>query len=1577
MATSMRFEHGADAQRGRRRSISRSHESGPYPTEMFLLGGTKQPGLVSQARSAGGKDSCRCRRCLRPAWQRAKKRAATEQPDTVADQLRRAGDIETNPGPAQPGRSLRLRPCTRRDQSSDGSDGRDARTRARNVARRRSGSQPDSRECKGCRKKISKAIKHPMKCKECKAQFHDNHSGENRSARDKIRKYNKAWTCPYCRLGIEPPERRTDDTASTPKPGQCMAARCGFRQIKRGDDYIACTQCKGILHKKRSCSEMTAKQIVNLNRDTWKCDGCLGIWADELPQPDTASPTFKTNSKQFAEKLTILQWNADAITPKIQLLRDYLIDKDVDVFLIQETKLLKKDNTPTFPGYIVLRRDRRQFKGKQMKGGGLLTGVKEKFAVREAKLDMKGEEDEITESLTIEIQRGDGQKLRITNVYIPPIRSTASEIARQRKAVVKTHKWPCKPFDCVLGDFNAHSPLWGKDCDDGDARGHDIEEWMATSGMLPLNDLSVTRNSRSANSSDTAPDISIVHSSLIDKFSWKTDDDLGSDHKPILILYEGQGIPEIEEKARYKWKLKDADWEAYQTEVEDKIPANYWKKTNVNKLEKRLRKIILTAANKHVKKKKITNKTKPGLTPEIKEASKERNRLRGTVATNRREWVEACNKVRVMVKENREESWKEYVENLDMKTNPSQVWQTIRSMEGKNPPKSKSEVLEVDGVALVDNRDKANAFAKTYRSFSKLPVKKSDRAVQRSVRKGLKRRPEETQECEQDITMNELNRVIDEAGLNKAAGEDDIPYELVKHLGKKAREMLLHIYNQVWAGKPIPANWRTAVIKTLLKEGKDPKITSSYRPISLTACLGKLMEKIVADRMTYVLENRGLLADSQAGFRQNRCTTDQVLRMTQIATDQIQATNQSSATIVTFFDYEKAYDKVWRAGLLHKMQEMSLPYKFIQYTRSFLSGRKTTVEVNGTRSNQFILKEGLPQGSSISPLLFLVFINDIGVDLHPDTIASLFADDTAIGTQFENVTSEKRSTEEIHADLQARTQEEVTKITNWADKWKMAVNGGKTKTLVISSNTADTKWEPELVADIAEIQATSSYKFLGVTIDSGLFFNEHVKLLIEKCRKRVRVIKCMAWKEFGNSLEVQRTLYLQWVRSCLEYASPSWREWISPTNMLKLERVQNEALRAIGGLAKTCPVDLLRLETNIEPLEMRLQKTDEIAWDKYKRLPTSDARRTLVDGDLAPRLATRHGWRHGTKDRAPTGIKRDETTPPVPPWRDFPQLKVDYVTLEKKKSDYTPETLRALSMAKIESFDVDHRIYTDGSTSGDQTNGGAGVLVEDNHGFPISETSYPAGAYCSSFTGESVAFLEAIRWIKDNLDNQPGPLKVLICSDSMSLAQALDKKNWKDIDPWIKDIKEMLHEMKTEVTLLWIPSHCDIEGNEVADELARQGTEMSQEEVVVTHKIIKAKIRNRRWEVTHERAKALYQQKRSPNYEVERKWPKGVRTLFARLRTDHDTELRWYRKLIEEDEENQCDEGCDVTEDVEHVLCECVSTLEARRRHWGGTVTISMMVSHPDVCRKILATRFGKLRLPNELAESRNNISVR
>ena len=129
----------------------------------------------------------------------------------------------------------------------------------------------------------------------------------------------------------------------------------------------------------------------------------------------------------------------------------------------------------------------------------------------------------------------------------------------------------------------------------------------------------------------------------------------------------------------------------------------------------------------------------------------------------------------------------------------------------KRPPDRGNEILEVGGVLYVEDRDKAKQFAKTYKSFSKLPEnneEKADRLYQKKVN---------------NISPE---RAIDESKKNKAAGEDDIPYEFLKNLGPKTKELILFLYNKCWKGNGIPTKWRNAIIKSLLKDGKNPKETS-------------------------------------------------------------------------------------------------------------------------------------------------------------------------------------------------------------------------------------------------------------------------------------------------------------------------------------------------------------------------------------------------------------------------------------------------------------------------------------------------------------------------------------------------------------------------------------------------------------------------------------------------------------------------------------------------------------------------------------------------------------------------------
>ena len=1398
----------------------------------------------------------------------------------------------------------------------------------------------------------------------------------------------KPITCRMCK-GEKP--RKANPFNEGIIPGRCRSGKCSRKKIRKKDDFVVCQKCNKQYHTQEKCCEMTRKQLEILKREQWECPGCI----DKVPAPigETGDPAESNYAKANTGTriLKILQLNVNQLLSKIETLREFLKKNEVDIFCLQETKLIKKKHTPRFidfkgKPYNIIRKDRAQPKGCEMnRGGGLIIGISQELAFKHTDIEIRGATDNMTEWLTVEIPTKDNNKIRITNIYVRPDRkntagarmnpeegqneSNGEEEAQEGengntdqggtrrvklfKRGFDVRRWPCREYDIILGDANAHSVAWDNNPPNGkaDKRGTILENWMAAKDMCTINDGTRTHidySTKKREKTGTAPDITFVHPTLLDRMTWEVVNDLGSDHLPIMITYMDD-IPTVNNKPTYKWRIKDADWESFRQTVEKGIPNNYGQK-NVDKVEKALRKAILKGGNQHVRKRKITQKNKSCLTTEIKELCKKRNKLRKTVSNNREEFIQVGREIAKKTKEERAKRWKEYVNELNRKSDSREIFKTIRSLDGRTQTQNRSEVLEVDGVSYIEDADKAKEFAKTYQSFSRLPRHKSDRAMRKNIWKHMKTMKNRTdlEESEGEITMEEMERVINETNNNRAAGQDDIPYEFLQHLGPRAKEMLLYLYRKCWRGEGYPTMWRTASIKPLLKEGKDSKKTASYRPISLTSCMGKVLEKIIADRLVFVLETRNLLSHNQAGFRQGRCTTDQIIRLVQAASNQVQSRKTSNRTITTFFDYEKAYDKVWRVGLLTKMVTLNIPPRFIQYVRNFLSGRKTVVEVNNVNSETFILKEGLPQGSSISPLLFLIFINDIDVDLNLDTAASLFADDTAIW---------KEEGKEKGSGV-ALMQEEVDKIMEWAKKWKMSVNADKTRSMVISeSKTAeqDQMWKPEITADGETIETVDEYKFLGVTISNDLRFKSHIDNTVAKSKKRVNVIKCMSTKDWGNSLETQRTIYKQYVRSAMEYASPSFNKWTAKTNIQRLQRIQNEALRSVGQLAKTCPQDYLHLETGIEPLEDRFQKNDQLLWERYDRMPDDDPRKRMLGVEVPPRLKTRHGWKSTTQPGMTDPVYQHHSDiPSIPPWRGV-ELVFDSVVLEKKKEEYSKEDLRRMAEEKIDSMDAEVLIYTDGSTSGKQENGGAGLYVEDSRTGETWSRSYPAGKISSSYGAEGVAMLEAMRWIRQN------ECSAVIITDSMSLQTALRNNNWKDKCEILAKIKEEAHLVNNKPTILWIPSHCDVKGNEEADKMAELGSRMDQSEVPVAHAMVKARIKSKKWTVTHRRAAEMYGDRRSPMFAVEREWPRDARRLFSRLRTGHTQELKDWSYKIDEADDPACECGHE-KETTEHLLCECPMLDGARRRYSEGRkVSMEHMITEPEMCRRILLTRFPEL----------------
>jgi ribonuclease HI len=534
----------------------------------------------------------------------------------------------------------------------------------------------------------------------------------------------------------------------------------------------------------------------------------------------------------------------------------------------------------------------------------------------------------------------------------------------------------------------------------------------------------------------------------------------------------------------------------------------------------------------------------------------------------------------------------------------------------------------------------------------------------------------------------------------------------------------------------------------------------------------------------------------------------------------------------------------------------------------------------------------------------------------------------------------------------------------------MSLNQSKTEAMVISSSKEERKWKPILTLNGAQIKIVTEYKFLGVIIDSGLRFKSHVNKIVAKCRRRNNILRCLAGKDWGQCLETQKSLYLTYIRSAIEYASPAWYPWISKTARKRLERIQNESLRIMSRLAKTCPKDFLRLETGTEPLKQRLEKNSRILWEKYARLPIEDKRRQMMETEVKPRLKSRHGWRTTTAAKMKNNINRETPSQRPSPWRTI-GVDMDEVKLEGRKEELSKETLKQQTMKKLRRIDADIEIYTDGSTAGDQRNGGAGVYIKDRNQNTVLEESMAAGKMCSSYDAECMALASATLW----LTNQPvDNTHYLLLTDSHSLTQALKKNNWKDGHDYLNRVKKNLMEAKDrKVTICWIPSHCGVAGNEKADQLAARGTEEDQSNAPVSFNISKAKIRAEKWRIKHERASKIYEGRRKPKSGIEEKWPSEARRTYGRLRTGHAKELKAYRHFIQIEEDARCEECGAEEETIEHVLCECPALELWRRRHHDGALAVSMLVSEPEKCRQILARKFKKLRIGDQEKENPPN----
>ena len=249
--------------------------------------------------------------------------------------------------------------------------------------------------------------------------------------------------------------------------------------------------------------------------------------------------------------------------------------------------------------------------------------------------------------------------------------------------------------------------------------------------------------------------------------------------------------------------------------------------------------------------------------------------------------------------------------------------------------------------------------------------------------------------------------------------------------------------------------------------------------------------------------------------------SDQLVRLSQCIWDGYQRREKTSLVL---FDLARAYDRVWHDGLLLKLTEVGVSLTMVRWVQEWLKNRLCWVKFDGVRSRSRLFRQGLPQGSVFSPLLFLVYINDLVERLAGGgTQVSAFADDLAVWWTGKSV-----------AEGACRVQEAANVVVEWCQEWLMTLSVDKCTVTLFSRDARDREMrELSVVVSGSELKRERTPRFLGVTYDIGFTFKKHVARVSEKASAGVRLMRCLAGRDWGWSRELLRTTYMGLVRSVL------------------------------------------------------------------------------------------------------------------------------------------------------------------------------------------------------------------------------------------------------------------------------------------------------------------------------------------------------------------------------------------------------------------------------------------------------------
>lgn len=812
-------------------------------------------------------------------------------------------------------------------------------------------------------------------------------------------------------------------------------------------------------------------------------------------------------------------------------------DHGFDFFGVGETWLHSEvqNDKVLIPDYQLLRQDRPNIT-KINRGGGVCLYIKDNwdFVLKPSPFPP------CIDAIHIEASRPKVKPLSILMVYSPKEHSIKCRQSLNNfleNAPINTY---------IIGDINIDMLSYSSDSTN-------LRSILIQNNFYQL----VKSHTRITENSQTLIDVIITNCAKMNSQTEVISNGIADHGLIYTIRKKCKSDTIIDQKKVLKLRsFTDIDSEALNTKIES---APWWIfefNKNVNKTFEFIASTIQLVQNQFAPQKTVRAKTRrpKWFTNHYRKLAAARDNAKkffdkNRTSYNKKEYQVIINKCNYLMQQLKAKEIENFAQNSD---NPSKYyWKLFNEEAGRNQKtNNKISKININDTILTDPEAIADELCKSFTS-----LRRKDLEIPTGFLNNYTPAPGEPF-CDIQLSEAEVLRGLETLDTTKGPGYDEIHPIFLKKAAISLCPILTYGFNLSLRTGTFPESLKKALIIPLDAGKGDKSSPSNYRPISLLPTISKIFEKLIFKRLSRVIEKRGLISESQHGFRKKFSTETAAIFLSSYCYSSI---DDKKYVGLLFVDYRCAFDMVDSRVLIHKLRKMNIRGNILKWIQTYLTGRSMQVKANGQISSPQPLEVGNPQGSSLSSLLFSIYIDDLPTFLNKCT-TYLYADDAVLCFSSNDP-----------SEIEHVLNSELRQVNEWARVNGMELNTNKTKSMIISSPYAK-KIDPiQIKLDGEIVESVKQFCYLGLELDPHLSWDLHFDKVLSKVKSRINMIS-VSKRYFSQ--EKLNIFCKSLILSVIDYGIVIWGG-IAPSKIVKLDKLTIRMIQNILGNKQTNQSDLL------------------------------------------------------------------------------------------------------------------------------------------------------------------------------------------------------------------------------------------------------------------------------------------------------------------------------------------------------------------------------------------------------------------